>query len=148
MHPFCATPSLHPVGSPISKREPDDKSISSNILSTPFTLGIARISFSSVILFLLLFLDIFTVYPILLKRFSYHSKSNFFLLTPLYHAIIFHRIPLFQGGTYHEKTLQDLTIKDIFMFGAVMTDPENCKGLLELLLHKKLDRIIVSTEKV
>ncbi len=33
------------------------------------------------------------------------------------------------------------------MFGAVMTDPENCKGLLELLLHKKLDRIIVSTEK-
>lgn len=47
-----------------------------------------------------------------------------------------------------KKTLQDLTIKDNFMFGAVMTDPENCKGLLELLLHKKLDRIIVSTEKV
>lgn len=46
-----------------------------------------------------------------------------------------------------KKTLQDLTIKDNFMFGAVMTDPENCKGLLELLLHKKLDRIIVSTEK-
>lgn len=57
MHPFCATPSLHPVGSPISKREPDDKSISSNILSAPFTLRIARISFSSVILFLPLFLD-------------------------------------------------------------------------------------------
>lgn len=36
-----------------------------------------------------------------------------------------------------KKTLQDLTIKDNFMFGAVMTDPENCKGLLELLLHKK-----------
>ena len=46
-----------------------------------------------------------------------------------------------------KKTLQDLTIKDNFMFGAVMTDPENCKGLLELLLHKKLDKIIVSTEK-
>ena len=28
-----------------------------------------------------------------------------------------------------KKTLQDLTIKDNFMFGAVMTDPENCKGV-------------------
>ena len=28
-----------------------------------------------------------------------------------------------------KKALQDLTIKDNFMFGAVMTDPENCKGV-------------------
>lgn len=27
-----------------------------------------------------------------------------------------------------KKTLQDLTIKDNFMFGAVMTDPENCRA--------------------
>ena len=27
-----------------------------------------------------------------------------------------------------KKSLQELTIKDNFMFGAVMLDPENCKG--------------------
>lgn len=33
------------------------------------------------------------------------------------------------------------------MFGAVMSIPENCKGLLELILHKKIGQIIVSKEK-
>ena len=30
------------------------------------------------------------------------------------------------------KTLQDLTIKDNFMFGAVMQVEENCRGFLEI----------------
>ena len=29
------------------------------------------------------------------------------------------------------KRLKELTIKDNFMFGAVMMDEDNCKGLLE-----------------
>ncbi|MBS4979779.1 MAG: Rpn family recombination-promoting nuclease/putative transposase [Lachnospiraceae bacterium] len=45
------------------------------------------------------------------------------------------------------KKLKELTIKDSFMFGAVMSIPENCKGLLELILHKKIGQIIVSKEK-
>ena len=32
------------------------------------------------------------------------------------------------------KTLQDLTIKDNFLFGAVMSVEENCKGFLEMVL--------------
>lgn len=34
-----------------------------------------------------------------------------------------------------KKTLKELTLKDNFMFGAVMSDEENCRRLLELLLH-------------
>lgn len=30
-----------------------------------------------------------------------------------------------------KKTLQELTFKDNFMFGAVLLDPENCKGVIE-----------------
>ena len=33
------------------------------------------------------------------------------------------------------KKLQDLTIKDAFMFAAVMSDAEQCRHLLELVLE-------------
>ena len=45
------------------------------------------------------------------------------------------------------KTLQELTIKDNFMFAAVMMDPENCRRLLELALEIPLERVAVSYEK-
>ena len=45
------------------------------------------------------------------------------------------------------KTLQELTIKDNFMFAAVMMDPENCRRLLELALEIPLERVEVSYEK-
>lgn len=45
------------------------------------------------------------------------------------------------------KTLKELTIKDNFMFGAVMCEEENCKQLLELILGFPIERVEVSTEK-
>lgn len=45
------------------------------------------------------------------------------------------------------KTLKDLTIKDNFMFGAVMCDEENCKEFLELVLQIPIARVEVSKEK-
>ena len=45
------------------------------------------------------------------------------------------------------KRLNDLTIKDNFMFGAVMCDENNCKDLLELVLQFSIDRVEVSKEK-
>lgn len=45
------------------------------------------------------------------------------------------------------KRLVELTIKDNFMFGAVMTDPENCKGLLERVLQFPIACVEVSKEK-
>lgn len=45
------------------------------------------------------------------------------------------------------KTLKDLTIKDNFMFGAVMMEEDNCKELLELILQIQIERIEVSKEK-
>ena len=45
------------------------------------------------------------------------------------------------------KTLQELTIKDNFMFAAVMLEPENAKGLLELVLEIKVDHVEISYEK-
>lgn len=48
---------------------------------------------------------------------------------------LFHRIPLRMEESYgKKKQLKELTIKDNFMFGAVMMDKENCKGLLERVL--------------
>lgn len=43
-----------------------------------------------------------------------------------------YRISLQNGGFIYmqRKKLQELTIKDNFMFGAVMAEPENCKELL------------------
>ena len=45
------------------------------------------------------------------------------------------------------KTLQQLTIKDNFMFGAVMLEEDNCKKLLELVLGFEIERVMVSREK-
>ena len=45
------------------------------------------------------------------------------------------------------KTLQDLTIKDDFMFGAVMRDRKNCKEFLEMVLGFPIAEVVVSEEK-
>lgn len=46
-----------------------------------------------------------------------------------------------------KKSIQELTIKDNFMFGAVMLNPENCKGTLERALGIEIARVEVSKEK-
>ena len=46
-----------------------------------------------------------------------------------------------------KKRLKDLTIKHNFMFGAVMCDEENCRGLLERVLNFPIERVEVSKEK-
>ena len=46
-----------------------------------------------------------------------------------------------------KKTLQELTITDGFLFGAVMLDPENCRLLLERILEIPIDHVEVITEK-
>ena len=48
---------------------------------------------------------------------------------------------------YIKKTLQELTLKDNFMFGAVMSEEANCKKLLELVLGFPIARIEVSKER-
>ena len=48
---------------------------------------------------------------------------------------------------YIKKTLQELTLKDNFMFGAVMSEEANCKKLLELILGFPIARIEVSKER-
>jgi len=45
------------------------------------------------------------------------------------------------------KTLKELTIKDNFMFGAVMCDERNCRRLLELVLGFPIARVEISREK-
>jgi len=45
------------------------------------------------------------------------------------------------------KTLQELTIKDNFMFGAVMLEEENCRQLLELILGFPIEKVEVDKEK-
>ncbi len=45
------------------------------------------------------------------------------------------------------KTLQELTIMDGFLFGAVMSDPENCRILLERVLEIPIARVEVIQEK-
>ena len=45
------------------------------------------------------------------------------------------------------KTLQDLTIKDNFLFGAVMSVEKNCKGFLEMVLGFPIAHVVVSREK-
>lgn len=51
------------------------------------------------------------------------------------------------GNMTKRKRLKELTIKHNFMFGAVMCDEENCKGLLERILHFPIARVVVSKEK-
>lgn len=45
------------------------------------------------------------------------------------------------------KQLKELTIKDNFMFGAVMMEEENCRRFLELALGFPIERVEVSKEK-
>ena len=45
------------------------------------------------------------------------------------------------------KSLQELTIKDNFMFGAVMLNPEICRETLERILGIEIARVEVSKEK-
>ena len=40
-----------------------------------------------------------------------------------------------------QKALEDLTIVDDFMFGAVMSEPKRCKPLLEYILGVEIERI-------
>ena len=42
---------------------------------------------------------------------------------------------------YTRKTIQELTLKDDFMFGAVMSEEANCKRFLELVLGFPIDRV-------
>lgn len=46
-----------------------------------------------------------------------------------------------------KKRLQELTIKDNFMFGAVMTDVDNCKPFLQMVLGVSIERVEVSKER-
>ena len=45
------------------------------------------------------------------------------------------------------KTLQELTLKDNFMFGAVMLDEDNCRKFLEMSLEFQIAHLEVSREK-
>ena len=45
------------------------------------------------------------------------------------------------------RKLQELTIKDNFMFGAVMVDEELCREFLELALGFQIEKVTVSKEK-
>lgn len=45
------------------------------------------------------------------------------------------------------KTLQEQTIRDNFMFGAVMLEAEDSRRLLELILEKEIEKVEVSAEK-
>ena len=45
------------------------------------------------------------------------------------------------------KKLQELTIKDNFMFGAVMAVEENCRRFLELVLEMPIERVEMIKEK-
>ena len=46
-----------------------------------------------------------------------------------------------------KQRLKELTIKVNFMFGAVMMDEDNCKGLLERVLELPIERVEISREK-
>lgn len=47
----------------------------------------------------------------------------------------------------YKKKLEELTIKDSFMFGEVMSDPKICHHLLELILDKKILQVSVERER-
>lgn len=46
-----------------------------------------------------------------------------------------------------QKRLQDLTIKDNFMFGAVMSIEENCIAFLEMVLGFPIEKVVVSKKR-
>lgn len=45
------------------------------------------------------------------------------------------------------KKFKDLTIRDAFMFAAVMSDPEICRRVLELAIGISIAEVHVQTEK-
>ena len=45
------------------------------------------------------------------------------------------------------RNFQELTIKDSFMFAAVMSDEKQCRELLELVLEMKILQVTVIAEK-
>ena len=45
------------------------------------------------------------------------------------------------------RKLQELTMKDAFMFGAVLADTEICKDFLEMILGISIDHIQIDTER-
>ena len=47
----------------------------------------------------------------------------------------------------NRRRFQDLTIRDNFMFAAVMMQEENCKRFLEILLGIDIKRVDISYEK-
>ena len=47
----------------------------------------------------------------------------------------------------NRKKLQDLTIRDNFMFAAVMMQDDNCRHFLEMVLGIEIERVVVSYEK-
>ena len=49
--------------------------------------------------------------------------------------------------SYTKKTLKDLTIRDNFLFAAVMQQEDNCKQFLEMLLDIQIERIDIQYEK-
>lgn len=51
------------------------------------------------------------------------------------------------GNKGKREKLQDLTIKNNFLFGAVMCEEENCKGFLEMTLGFPIEQVEVSKEK-
>ena len=51
------------------------------------------------------------------------------------------------GGMKLSKPFKDLTIKDAFMFAAVMSDPCSCRRLLEIVLEMPVLEVTVDTEK-
>ena len=46
-----------------------------------------------------------------------------------------------------KRKFKELTIRDNFMFAAVMMQKDNCKQFLEMLLGIKIERIVISYEK-
>ena len=47
----------------------------------------------------------------------------------------------------NRKNLKELTIKHAFLFGAVMSDEENCKDCLERTLGFPIEKVTVCKEK-
>ena len=73
---------------------------------------------------------------------SYYNSHLLYVKIPL-------GIPRFGGidMSNTKKTLQDLTIRDNFLFAAVMQQGDNCKKFLEMLLKIKINRIDILYEK-
>lgn len=47
----------------------------------------------------------------------------------------------------NKKTLQELAIKDNFMFCTVMSDEDNCRSFLEMVLRFPIERVEISSER-